>query len=212
MKRAIFPILGLASILLSGCDVLGKKAAPPATPPAPVAAAPKAPPPPEPPFSIPQTQVKLPKEQPISEEALASILETPYPGVNVPPQPAQQAARRPSPSPSRRESPETPAAPQEQAKVQVPAPADDAMVIQSIVPADERAKLEGEIRGTLKRAEDLVSQITAKGLTSQNRNAVASVQSFIRLSGLALQRGDMVQARNLADRALVVAGDLLRGR
>lgn len=212
MTRAIFPILGLASILLSGCNVPGRKATQPAAPPAPVASAPKAPPPPEPSFSIPQTQVKLPKEQPISEEALASIPETPYPGANVPSQPTRQTARRPPANQSRREPPETQAAP-EQAKVQAPAaPADDAMVIQSIVPANERAKLEGEIQGTLNRARDLMREITARGLTSQNQNAVASVQSFIKLSERALQRGDTVQARNLADRALVVAGDLQRGR
>src|SRR5690242_13613746 len=86
MRQSFAITAAFLALALSGCVLRGKT--PKAAPVAPVTAKPvtaTAPPPPPPPLSTPQTQVELPRPQPIDPAALAT---EPPVEIDLPPEPA----------------------------------------------------------------------------------------------------------------------------
>ena len=81
-----------------------------------------------------------------------------------------------------------------------------------MLPADERRQLIEEIDKRLHQAEDLVNQLSRRSMNNNQKGAIERIRSFARLSRQALDRGETQQAGALADRALLLAQELGRGR
>jgi hypothetical protein len=77
---------------------------------------------------------------------------------------------------------------------------------------DARRQLVNEIEGRLKKTQEILSRLHPRRLSAEQRDVIARARSFVTLSNEALKRGDTTQAGELADRALLLAGDLARGQ
>lgn len=203
--RSNLAVAVLLSLALAGCELRKKNAV--STPPSPKPSAPAAKPPAtvaDEPLSIPQTRVQLPPRQPISPEALASI--PPQPVLETPPNiPPQISPRRASAAPVPIAPPPQPTKESKPAEPERPA-------IETMLSEDARRQLINEIEGRLKKTQEILSQLHPRRLSAEQRDVVARAHSFVKLSNEALKRGDTTQAGELADRALLLAGDLARGR
>src|SRR5579872_1034907 len=200
-------VLGL---VLCACEMKLPHAATPA-PPQPVAAKtePPADSPPSEPLSIPQTQVSLPRSQPIDPEAVAVP--------PIPPEPSTprtaRAARHPVPQPQsstphakppeNTESAEAPAA---------PAPEPQRPRIEPVLPADERRQLIEEIASRLKEVDLIAARASSRRMSVPEKNSLERARSLAALAHQELERGNTQQASALADRALLMAQELDRGR
>jgi hypothetical protein len=208
MRLASQMLVGILALALSACDMKLMRAK---TPPPPQPTAAKAEPPPEPaasePLSIPQTQVRLPRPQPIDPDALAT------PPVSAPsepsaPRPSHRATKRPAPSPPAAasakpepvEAAEAPPATTEPARPR----------IEPVLPAEQRRQLTEDISSRLHDVDQKLSRISAQKLTDAQKDSVERIRSFANLSHQALERGDTQQASALADRALLLAQELVR--
>lgn len=208
MRLASKILVGVLALALSACDMRVVRAK---TPPPPQPTAAKAEPPPEPaasePLSIPQTQVRLPRPQPIDPEALAT---PPMSAPNEPsaPRASHRATRRPLPQPSAAapakpdpaETAEAPPATTEPARPR----------IEPVLPAEQRRQLTEDISSRLHEVDQKLSRISAQKLTDAEKDSVEKIRRFANLSHEALERGDTQQASALADRALVLAQGLVR--
>jgi hypothetical protein len=195
-------ILG-ALLLAGGCARKQQQASlPPPPRPAPLPA--PAPPPPRrtEPLSIPQTDVRLPAQQPIPEEALATIRtppptaapaepEIPKPARRVGPVPPPNVKLEPEPEP---ESPPSTTEPR----------------IQALLSAEDRTRLTREIAARRRDIEKILEQLPASS-EGQRSAAVERVLSFLRLSDQAAERGELRQANEYSNRALVLAKELVSG-
>jgi len=206
MKIASAFVAALA-LMTAGCVLSGKGKKP--VPPAPVAARPPATAPPAPapqPLSVPQTQVELPHPQPVDPAALSVDAPPRVETAEPAPPPRQPASRRPSgaPQPSRAEPPPVtpPAAPAE-----APAPQ-----IQEIVPAAEIRRLQEQAAARRRDVQQMLDQLARRQLTAAQRNVITTINGLFASSVDAEKRGDMKTADALADRAQVLAKDLINGK
>jgi len=198
--------IGALALLLSACELKVKQAkTPPPPQPAPAVTVPPSAPAPTEPLSIPQTQVMLPRPQPLNPEALV----TPPPTTSTEPSTPRVTSRRshggtppaakasPSPKPEAAETADTPPA-----LAEAPRPR-----IEPLLPEDQRRQLQEEISSRLKEVEQMLNRIAAK---HPSRSATETIKSFKDLSYQALEQGDIQKAKGLADRAFLLAQDLLR--
>src|SRR6185503_11677269 len=205
--RAFFKTLIVALALAGAACKMQLR--PAKTPPAPQAATAKAEPQPSPPsepLSIPQTQVRLPRPQPIDPEALA----TPPIILPEPPTPRQTSRAAKSQSPSSSPLPIKP----EQPEPIEPPPATEALRprVEPVLPADERRQLIEDVSSRLKQVDQMLGRLNSRRLSEAEKNSVARIHSFEALSRQALERGEAQQASALADRALLLAQELDRAR
>ena len=202
-------LTGVLAFSLTSCEM---KLARTKTPPPPQPTVANTEPPPDPaasePLSIPQTQVQLPRPQPIDPAALAT------PPVNVPaelsaPRPSHRASRRPqpvAPPPTSKPEPvETAEAPPVTAEPARPR-------IEPVLPAERRRQLTEDISSRLHDVDQKLGQISARKLTDEEKESADRIRSFAKQSHEALDRGDTQQASALADRALLLAQELVRAR
>lgn len=166
-----------------------KPAPPPAQIPAPKPAAPATPEPMAPPPKVdsqtPLSTVPAPPEQ-----------------IDVPEPPPQQPRRprRPTPAPAQ------PAA-QEPVGPQQPAP-EPPKLVQLLTPAEQR-RYQGEVERYLRNAEAIVATASTRTLNSQQTDLVARIRAFAQQAREQREQ-DLMTARNLAQRADVLARDLQR--
>jgi hypothetical protein len=191
-------------VLLGGCAARQKKPLAAAVPvaPAPVAAPPAAAPAPRAPLSTPQTRVQLPAPQPLSPEAIATTQppdEPPLPPVVPRAAPRRPAATAPKPEP---------AAP----PVIVPPPAaePERPPIQEVVPPGDLKRFQEDAERAKAEIRKYIDQVQAHQLSRRQRGLLDRVNSFVKQSDDAQNRGDMRQARELAGRALVLARELVQ--
>jgi hypothetical protein len=204
-SKILVRILALA---LSACDMKLTRAK---TPPPPQPTEAKADPPPsEPapnePLSIPQTQVRLPRPQPIDPEALAT------PPVSTPseaPRPPRHAARRPAPQPPVT-APAKPEPSVETAEAPPPATEPARPRIEPVLPAEQRRQLTEDVASRLHEVDQILTRVSARKLNDGQKDAVERIRNFENLSHQASDRGDTQQASALADRALLLARELVR--
>jgi hypothetical protein len=190
------------AIPLAGCLLRGK---PPTTAPvAPVkpVSNPAVTPPAKPPeLSIVQTEAQLPAPQPIPEEALATTL-PPEEGPPAPPAPVVKPPTRRLPV---RNAPppavETPVAPP-------PGPVDPGRPTVQDVPAEQQTRLREEAKATRHESQQILGRVQSRRLTRDQRESISYIQGFLKLSEDAERRGDPAQAKQLADKALVLAKEL----
>jgi hypothetical protein len=193
-------ILALA-VCLPSC-VFQKPQTVKAAPPAPAPAAAPAPAPPPQPLSIPQTNVHLPPPQPLSAEAEATARPPEEPaGTPPPPKPVS----RPKPAPSTRPA-EAPA--QAVPPAVMPAAPPDNPLIQEVTPAAEQKRFQDEAAARKREVRQLVDPLDRRRLSRQQRGLLDRIQSFLKQSDEAEGRGEMRQASELAQRALVLAREL----
>jgi len=202
MRNAPTFIAVLLSAALAGCVMNGKPKA--AVPVAPVATKPvtaPVPPPAPPALSIPQTQVDLPRAQPVDPASLAA--DAPPVAVEVvePPAPTRPpAARRP---------PVTSApAPQ----IAAPAPEPATPQIQEIVPAAEAKRLQEQAQARRRDVQQMLDQLGRRNLNNTQRGVITNINSLVASSNDAERRTDMKLADALAERAQILARDLINGK
>jgi outer membrane biosynthesis protein TonB len=205
MRPAFKMSVGLLVLLLSACELKVKQAK---TPPAPQPTVARAEPPPAPPsndpLSIPQTQVKLPEPQPIAPEAVAT-----------PPTPPEPAS--PRPKPKKRPAPQPPAAspakPEPVETAEAP-PATDLPPrrMEPVLPEDQRRQRVEEISNRLHEVDQMLTRVTARGLSDSQKRALERIRSFTARAYKAKDQGDIQTASGLADRALLLAQELDRAR
>jgi hypothetical protein len=205
---AIALILGMSC----GCAVRenNKKAAAATTPAAPRPAAKPLPPPPPDPVSIPQTQVRLPPPQPITEAALATTQEPAI--VELPPPPVPKPARRlsstgqpPGPKP---ETPPVAAGPTPPPVTPEP----ERPRIQELVSPAEQKQLRESLEARKREIRQKLDQAAGRGPSTHDRSLMNRIRSFVKLSDEALSRGDLRQADAQAERAQILSRELQGAR
>jgi hypothetical protein len=148
-------------------------------------------------LSVPQTDVHLPPPQPVTPEAAATT------------QPPEEPTAAPVPPPvSRRRAPpatkpEAPAAP----PVAAPAPPEHPP-IEEVTPAAEQKRFQDEADARKREVRQLVDPLAGRRLNRQQKGLLDRIQSFLKQSDDAENRGEMRQASELAQRALVLAREL----
>jgi hypothetical protein len=201
--------MGVLALLLSACDLKLRQAK---TPPAPQPTAAQAQPPPAPapsePLSIPQTQVKLPRPQPIDPEALATPPASPTRAPSAARQ-SQHAGRHVGPTPAAA----GPAKPETVETAEAPPATEPARPrIEPVLPGDQRRQLQEDIAAKLRDVDQKIGRIAALKLPDSEKSSAETLRKFAGLSHQALERGDLQQAGALADRALLLTQELLRDR
>ena len=208
MRLGLKVTMAVMALLLSGCEMKLRRAK---TPPAPQPTIAKEEPPPAPepsePLSIPQTQVKLPRPQPIDPQALATPPTPPSETAAL--HPARHAKKTgPQPaaaSPAKPEPVETTETPPPTAEPPRPS-------IEPVLPADRRRQLQEDVASRLREVDQKLTRLAALRLSDPEKASVERIRSFAKLSQDALYRGDLQQASSLAERALLAAQELLRDR
>jgi hypothetical protein len=204
MRRAHALLVPLIALGLSGCFLKKTPVVKPAATPINPAAVPAPAPPPEP-LSVNQTSVQLPPPQPVTPEAALTTQlpeETPAPAAPV--RPARPAVNRPGTATQTR--PPEPAPPP---VATPPATAEpDRAPLQEQLPDTEIKRLQEEATARKNEARQLVVQARKRHLTRQQSGMVDRIDSFIKQAEEAAIRGDMRQASELAERALVLAKEL----
>jgi hypothetical protein len=84
--------------------------------------------------------------------------------------------------------------------------------IQEIVPAAEQKRLQESAQARKREIRPKLNQAQARGLSTDERNLVSRIQSFLKLSDEAEARGDMRQADALAERAQILSRELPSGK
>lgn len=202
MKRVEAILAACLALSLTGCVLRAKQpVAKATTPPKPVAAPPPAPPPK--PLSTPQTDVQLPAYQPLTPEAVAST----FPPEEPPPPPP---APKPPPRGSRPQGNTTPkpveVTPQGPA---IPPPVEpERPRIQDALSPDEVKRLQEEAENTRREIKQRIDSIPVHRLNRQQNILVKRIRTFVEQSEDAKRRGDVRQAAELAQRALVLAKEL----
>ena len=209
--RPVFPTtIVLLALVLSACEMKTPRAKT-APPPQPDSA--KAEPAPEStpaePLSIPQTQVRLPSPQPIDPEALAT------PPVYVPAEQSQTSKTRHG---SKRQGPQPASAPSP-GKPETVEPADVPPAAETprppigpVLSDEERHRMTEDVYARLKNVDQMLGRISALHPTEAEKASVERILSFQTLSRDAAERGEIQQASALADRAVLLAQEVLHGR
>ena len=153
------------------------------------------------PLSTPQTQVELPKAQPIDPAALDTVpppvVETPAPPRPTPPTPRKNPPR---PDPV---APPTP--------VTTP-PENTREPVQEVVSAADLKRFQESAQSRKREVARILDSIKNRRLSKAQQNDVASIRSFVALSDESEKRNEMRQADVLAERAQILARGLPNGK
>lgn len=195
---AIFLLAGMA-----GCARRRADAAPVA-PPAPIPARAPASEPPPGPLSEPQTRAELPPPQAVPEGAAPN----PHgPFAHRSQEPAEEPARPKTSSPPPRtvaEAPRTPAKP-----VSEPATAASVPQLGPILSDQQRQVFETEIERNLEQTRTALNTLMSRNLSADQVEGVRRIREFLRQVAESRET-DAALARNLSERARLLAEDLVR--
>jgi hypothetical protein len=208
--NAIFVLLAAGCIGTVGCAAKAARTAPvttPATPqPQPALNAHPA----DEPISVAQTNVVLPRPQPIQAEALATL----PPEAPRVPEPANQSTRTRAPAAAKPE-------PRQQAGAQPvqgppppppPSPAASRPRIRPVESAAEQHRLLTEIGARQKQVQDILAKAKARPLSDAEKSAAERIQAFLDQTENALKEKDLQQADALSNRALLLCPELNPGK
>jgi len=206
MRTSCKTTLVVLALVLSACETKTPRAAtvPPPQPATAKAEAPQEPPSVEP-ISIPQTQVQLPSPQPIDPQALAT------PPMSVPGEPAKSHQSRQSKKQA--PQPASPAGKGETEAAETPPPTETQRpLIAPVLSDDERRRLNEDIASRLKDVDLMLGRLVALRLSDGEKDSVEKIRSFQKLAREAMDHGEIQQASGLAERAVLLAQEVLRGR
>ena len=207
---ATFILLAAVCLGTAGCAATTAHATP-------VAAAPPPQPRQEPstvaveePISITQTNVVLPKPQPIQADALAVA----PPEVTRPPEPSTPAAkpRVPAPRPEPRQQATLPPPQVPQPAPASPNPAASRVRIRPVESAAERNRLLNEVGSRQRQVQDFLAKAKARQLSDAEKGAAERIQAFLDQTEAALKDQDLQQAEALSNRALLLCQELNPGK
>lgn len=158
----------------------------------------------EAPLSAPQTVVQLPPAQEVPKGAAPARPSFPSQARPAPTAPARQPApQQPAPPPATASSrPETPT-PTE------PSTASDLPQLSPLMSPEKRRALEGELDRRLARTRADLQRLMGRTLNGEQVAAVKRIQAFVNQAEDTRDQ-DLNLARNLAQRAEVLAADLVR--
>ena len=156
-----------------------------------------------------------PLDMPVSppREVAPSDAETPQP-VPLPEEPARNPPSRLRPPPAREQpkvEPKPPEPPKpEPAPVEPPKPEEPPKppTLLQTTPATAEGEVERGIRATLTRATTDLNRVDAARLNADARTQYDTAKSFIRQADAAVRAKNLVFAKNLADKAAVLAAQL----
>jgi hypothetical protein len=204
-------VIVLVALVLSACEMKPTRDKTPSPPQPDSASAEPAPESaPAEPLSIPQTQVRLPSPQPIDPQALAT------PPVYVPADASQTSKnhhgsnKRQGPQPA---SAAPPGKPETVETADAP-PAAEAPrpPIGPVLSDEERRRMTEDISSRLQDVDRMLARIAALHPNDAEKASVERIRSFQKLSHDALERGEIQPANALADRAVLLAKEVLNGR
>jgi hypothetical protein len=205
----IFILLAAGCIGTVGCAAKAARTAP---------VAPLAAPQPQPaaktsvadePISIAQTNIVLPKPQPIQAEALS----TPPPEAPRAPEPLNQTAK-----------PRVPAAPKPEPRQQAgaqavqgpapppPNPAASRPRIRPVESAADQHRMLTEIGARQQQVRDILAKAKTRNLSDAEKSAAERIQAFLDQTEAALNDKDLQQAEALSNRALLLCPELNPGK
>ena len=161
----------------------------PAPPPAPTVAKP-VPPKPE--------QVSLPPAPELPPQTPQISVPPSTPG-KVPPPPRRRAT-----NPRPRPAPEPPAAPEP-----APPPAGPVPQLGQILTVEQQQAYNEEIDRNIARAQRALAGLNGRRLTSEQQTYLDRIRAFVQ-QALEARKSDLFRARNLAERASLLAADLSR--
>ncbi len=194
MRRT--PIVFVAALALAvctpSCELFHKRKVVPPPPPAPAPAVPVAPPKPR------EVALPAPPEVAATEPDLSQAGPS-LPGEALPPPPH----RRPKPRPNADADLPAPAP-----EPEPPAPAPLPQLEQILTPEQRQAYTE-EIDRNIASAQKAVAALEGQRLSREQTTYLARVRAFVEQANNA-RRVDLFRARNLAERASVLAEDLLK--
>lgn len=204
MLRGAYRVWVLLVVLaLGGCQTIADWITPPPPPaptlsvPPPIEPAPRPPEPaPAPSSAPPPPLVPMPAPPPPPPVAPAPVPPPP----SAPPPPPVRKAPPPPPAP-----PPAPPAPPP-----APAPALPPRVLTPDVRQGDAGALQREIQTRIQEAERLTVQLEARKLNREQQDTLATVQNFIVMAKENLVRQDFPAASNLAEKANVLAQELVR--
>ena len=196
--RVAVPVAAVLALGLAGCATVGRIVLPAPSPP-PVRAAEVAalPPPPE--------EVAPPPPAPLSPQP-----ELPPP----PPAPPDPTLVKPTPPPmtppvtSSPVTPSSPGAPSPPGPA-VP-PAAPPRVLGQQVSSEDEKRIQGDAQRRIDRTERLVKQIDQRRLIGDQHQNLLTVQSFLVKAREALSEKDVQRALTLADKAFLLAEELVK--
>jgi hypothetical protein len=198
MKRAKVVLVAILAFSLAGCVLLGKPKAVPTPPPLPQPAPAPAPPPEQ--LSIPQTHVDLPTPQPVNPDSLVTSPPVEEPAPQVPAKPAPQQQRP------------HPAAAPPQPKPADPPPVEPARPpVQEILPENVQKQFQSSAEKHIADTKGLLAA-PHRRLNANERRMEGDINQFLELSKQAVASGDMRSADQLAERAYILAKELLGGK
>jgi hypothetical protein len=182
---------------MTGCAARAKT--PSATPAAVKPAAPAAPPAPVA-LSAPQTQVVLPKPQPVDSAAFDT----------APTTPADTTATKPPAAPPPRVprtvrtdvAPPPPVAPAETPRPQ----------FQEVISATDFKRLQESVANRKREVSQILDQIQKRHLNNAQKIVLGDIRGLIKLSEDYEKRNEMPQADTMAERAQLLARQLLNGK
>lgn len=90
------------------------------------------------------------------------------------------------------------------------APAPPPPVLSPEVGREDEDRLKREASGRIQKAEEMIRQVDQKKLAKEQQETFATIQSFLGKAKEALSAQDFPRASNLADKAAVLAEDLVR--
>jgi hypothetical protein len=207
--NVIFILLAAGCIGTVGCAAKAARTAPVATPAAPqprLAANTSAA---DEPISIAQTNVVLPKPQPIQPEALSA----PPPEAPRAPEPLNQTAK-----------PRVPAAPKPEPRQQAgaqavqgpapppPNPAASRPRIRPVESAADQHRMLTEIGARQQQVRDILAKAKMRNLSDAEKSAAERIQAFLDQTEAALNDKDLQQAEALSNRALLLCPELNPGK
>ena len=160
-------------------------------------------------------QVAAEAEVPVTSPARPAPAPEPGPGLDLPPAPPvpppppapKVAAPAPAPAPPPIAAVPPPAAPMPPPPL--PAPPPPRLLAPQVSSEDER-RIQGEAQRRIDRTERMVRQIDQKRLAEDQSQNLLTVQSFLVKAREALTEKDVQRAMTLADKAYLIADELIR--
>jgi len=200
----------LAALGTPACVRRAAKAAPPPAPAPAATVQPAAEVAANEPISVPQTQVVLPRPQPIQAEALA-VTQPEKPA--APEHPSQSAKPRPPAPPKTEPKPQVAAQPAPVGPVgpQPPPPANPPPSRKRIRPVESaaaRKRLLLEIGSRQQKAQDILAKAKTRQLSDAEKGTMERIQAFLEQTDAALKDQDLQQAEALSSRALILCQEL----
>jgi hypothetical protein len=192
--RVVVPAAAVLALGLGGCATVGRVGLPAPSPP-PVRAAEVAAPP-------PASASVTPPPAPLSPQP-----ELPPP----PPAPPAPTLVKPPPTAMTPAAPSSPAAPSPPAAAGPAAPpAPPPRILGQQVSSEDEKRIQGDAQRRIDRTERLVKQIDQRRLIGDQHQNLLTVQSFLVKAREALSEKDVQRALTLADKAFLLAAELVK--